>query len=742
MSIVPEYVSVILDDLFDRALDYRITLEQSAHIKVGSRVLVPVRNKQKKGTVVQLKKEAEVPNPFFVSELLQEKPFISEELMILCEWLSRYYCTSLRKVIKIILPPIIRKDGKSKIQLFVKPLISKTELADILSKRKSPAQNKILDVILSHPKGLLLSQLLEKAQTSRSPVDQLVKDNILSLSFLEIDRSLGKNIEYFKTKAKALNGEQEETLRKIVRGLDSQTYQTHLIFGVTGSGKTEIYLQAIEHALKLNKSSILLVPEISLTSQTIDRLRGRFEEKIAILHHRLSEGEKFDTWQHIKEGRAKIVVGARSAIFSPVDDLGLIIVDEEHEPSYKQQEEAPCYHARDVAVMRGKINKAQVILGSATPSLESFYNTQIGKYSLSLLTKRASHSATLPLVHIVDMKHEWDKQKGFTLFSDLLLKGIKKRITQGEQVLLFLNKRGYHRSQVCQKCGFTAQCPHCSTHLTFHLSDQLLACHLCDYRSIPLRSCPDCQCDQGLKYKGAGTELVEKTLYKLFPSIKTLRLDADTTKHKGSHESILRQFKANKADVLIGTQMIAKGLDFPSVTLVGVLNADAGLHLPDFRASENLFQIVTQVTGRSGRSHLAGEAIIQTHLPSHPLILQAANQDFISFYKDEILVRESFQFPPFHHLIKVVFVSEAEDECLSAAKKGRAFLVSALSVNSQIHPVVPSGHAKIKDKFRFQFLIKVKSVAPFSSLLRDFKQKFESKKTRILIDVDPQSTFF
>ncbi len=693
------------------------------------RVLVPVKTTFRKATVLLLKGESEFPKLSSIKEILSEKALISEDLFALCAWISRYYATPLRKVLRVALPPPIRQDKKHKTQLFVKLLLSKNEIAQICEKRKSPSQSQVLDVMLQNPKGILLTELLEKANTARGPVDSLVKKNVLSVQEIDIDRTFIAEAEFFQTKNKQLNVDQEEALKKIVHGLIQRQFTTHLLFGVTGSGKTEVYLQAIEHALKLNMGSILLVPEIALTTQTIERLKGRFKEKIAILHHRLSPGERFDAWHHIEQGVAKIVVGARSAIFSPVKNLGLIIVDEEHEPSYKQTDESPCYHARDVAVIRGKLTSSQVVLGSATPSLESYHNAAAGKYSLSVLKNRAF--ASMATTTIVDMQKEWEKNKGFTLFSAPLLKAIEQRLSVGEQTLLFLNKRGYHRSQVCQKCSYTATCPHCDISLTFHLNDNILACHLCNHHTHPSQTCPECQ--EPLKFKGTGTEMVEKALHAIFENVRTLRLDADTTKHKGSHDLLFKQFRSGKADILIGTQMIAKGLHFPSVTLVGILNADASLHIPDFRAGEHVFQLITQVSGRSGRGSIPGEAIIQTHMPTNPIIQHAANQDFVAFYLDEIETRKQFNYPPFTHLVKLVFSGKNSSAVQDSATKVRNHLIKTLPATYEINPIVPCGHAKIKDNFRFQFLIKGEKTPLLENLQSD---------VRMVIDVDPLSTFF
>jgi primosomal protein N' (replication factor Y) len=736
--------AVILDQALDKSLDYQIPEKFLGKIDIGMRVTVPVKNSLRCATVWEIKQSSACAYLKPIDAILSEKPYISSELCALAHWMAWYYCCPLRKVLKAILPSAIRNTARAKEQLFVQSALSPAELLAYCGQKRSqyPKQAEVIDVLLKHPKGLLLTVLLEKAKVGKSPVATLVKKKILTCSKIQIDRSALNEQEYFTTKRKTLNDAQQRALDHIKQDMDLQRFQTRLLHGVTGSGKTEVYLQAIEYALQLGKSVIFLIPEIALTSQTIERLKGRFEEKIAILHHRLSEGERFDTWHHIREGRCPIVVGARSAIFSPMPHLGLILVDEEHESSYKQSEDAFCYHARDVAVMRGKLAKAVVVLGSATPSIESYHNAQRGKYALDVLQVRAD-SATLPQVTLVDMRIEYTKARGFTLFSEKLLDSIKQRLERGEQTLLFLNRRGYHTARMCLKCNHALQCPQCDVALTFHLGTNLLACHLCDYHLTPLpRHCPKCQAEGDFKFKGAGTEMVERALHAIFPTVRTLRIDADTTRHKGSHDLLFKQFKAGKADVLIGTQMIAKGLHFPCVTLVGVLNADSSLQIPDFRSSETVFQLLTQVAGRSGRGHLAGEVIIQTQMPEHPIITLAKNQDFEGFYNEEIATRSHFNYPPFTHIAKLTFSGPHQAATLEHAVQLRQAFIAQLPSSFHVYPVVPCGHTRIKARFRFQFLIKAENLKPLLPHLAALRSQKAPSGIQIAIDIDPLSTYF
>ncbi len=731
------FASVLVDQAVDKSLDYVIPQEFQDKIMIGMRVLVPLRNRLCKATVIATKQKTDIKQIKSIHSLLEDS-LISKDLLKLAHWMSHYYATSLHQVLKVIFPSKLRNETVSKKQRLLKPLVSKEKLQSLCAELRleAPAQALILEQLLLYPKGIFLSELKEKISLSQSALKQLEKKNLLSCELVILDQTFLLDLEFFKSKAKKLTDEQTLALKKIQKSIRENVFETHLVYGVTGSGKTEIFLQAIDEVLKKGQGVIYLVPEISLTSQTIERLKSRFSQNIAVLHHRLSQGQRYEAWQQIQQGHIKIVLGARSAVFSPVPNLGLIIVDEEHEGAYKQTDEAPRYHARDIAVMRGKLCQCPVILASASPSLESFHNAKEGKYILSCLSKRIEE-AKLPKVNIVNML--LDKNKKGSLFSDLLLEAIKKRISVGEQTLLFLNRRGYRTSSLCPMCSHVLECPHCDLTLTYHRGAGILACHLCDYRIDPPRECPKCRHPE-MKFKGAGTEMVERALHAIFPEVRTLRLDADSTKHKGSFEKIFKQFRSGKADVLIGTQMIAKGLHFPMVTLVGILNTDGSLHVPDFRASETVFQLLLQVAGRSGRSGLSGEVIIQTHLPDHPVISLAAKQDYEAFYQLEMESRQLFDYPPFSHLVKLVFSGDDEQKVEKEATKFKEALLQKLPATVAIHPVVPCGYAKIKNVYRFQCLIKGKAVGPILKVLKELDHEIDPT-LRMSIDVDPISTY-
>jgi primosomal protein N' (replication factor Y) (superfamily II helicase) len=742
MNEFPLFASVIPDLAIQKPLDYGIPQPLVDQVTKGVHVEIPVRGFLCKGYIYQLKEKPDFQPVLPIAKVLSETPLIPADLFELAVWMSSYYCAPLRQVLKMMLPPSVRMNKKQKEQKMVLRLKSKEELKEgsILLRNKAAVQANVLDVMLQVKKGIFLSELEEKVPSSRDAVMALCKKGYLKIENVAVDRSPLANAEYFKTVKKTLNGEQSAAFASISASIDREHFCTHLLHGVTGSGKTEVYLQAIDFALQKGRGGIMLVPEISLTAQTIERFRSRFEGHIAILHHRLSAGERLDEWKRVQMGRAKIVIGARSAVFSPVNNLGLIIVDEEHETSYKQSEEAPCYHARDIAVMRAHLAKACVVLGSATPSLESYYNAQSGKYTLSTLSARPD-SAKLPLVRIVDMKQEFER--GNTNFSELLLEGIKKRFASGEQSILFLNRRGYHTTLFCPSCSQVIQCPHCDLALTFHFNAKTLACHMCGYSlSPPPLHCLHCQTGVPMKFRGVGTEQIERALHAIFPEIRTIRLDADTTRHKGSHEKLLRQFGTGKADVLIGTQMVAKGLHFSEVTLVGVINSDSGLHIPDYRASESVFQLITQVAGRSGRGVLPGEVVIQTFMPDNRIIALAAKQDYPTFYKEEIETRKVFHYPPFTKMVKITFSGMDQALTQEIGNRVHTHLSQALSSHFAVHPVIPSGHAKIKNLYRFQCLIRGPSVTPINRALESLRERLNiPAKIKILIDVNPISTF-
>ncbi len=532
--------------------------------------------------------------------------------------------------------------------------------------------------------------------------------------------------------------EQNQAIKTINESLNKNKYETFLLYGITGSGKTEVYLQAIAAVLNSGKSSIVLVPEISLTPQTVERFKERFGQEVALWHSRLKGSERYLQWKKIKEGKAKIVVGARSAVFSPVKNLGLIIIDEEHETTYKQ-EDAPRYHTEEVAKQRVLLNNAMLILGSATPSLESYYKAVSKKeYKLIRLTERIK-KRDLPKVEIVDMRREFRPGDGKqVLFSRILEERIRHTLNQKEQVILFLNRRGFSTFISCPKCGFTLRCQHCEVSLVYHYASQKLVCHYCNYSIEPPQICPQCQ-SHYLRYFGLGTEKIESEAHRLFPQARIARLDTDITAKRGRETEILNDFKNRKIDILIGTQMIAKGLDFPLVTLVGVISADTALNLPDFRASERTFNLLTQVAGRAGRGEGPGQVVVQTHNPHHYAIFNSRSHDYVGFYKKEITFRKELKLPPFTHITKITIRGKNNELAALSAHKLSKLLKENSSDKITVVGPAPSIIPRVRGFFCWDILLKAKESTTITTFLKNKLKKFKkSSKLKLTVDVDPR----
>ena len=702
---MPLAASVLIDGPSELVFDYAIP----DHLKIlpGCRVRIPLRNRDATGTVLRVQ---EAPQSEFdlryLTGLVDPEPLITPALLKLAEWITSYYGTPLEQVIRSIIPASIRGD-KTSAKIRKAAILAKKPTEIDLAKlaKRAKRQHQIITLLSIADKPIPITEL-GGASTSSS-IKTLTEKGWVKVINLEVRRDPDANETFLPTDPLTLNEEQDEAYQTISKSLHSETPKPILLHGITGSGKTEVYLQATRTALKLGKNVIILVPEISLAPQTVERFKARFHDltdQIAILHSNLSQGERFDEWHRIRAGKARIVIGARSAIFAPVKDPGLIIVDEEHEPAYKQ-ENPPKYHARDLAVVRCNLEKCTVVLGSATPSLETFQNTQLKKYQIVKMTERAD-GASLPLTRVVDMRIEAKKHKGRdAIISDVLRTSVEKRIEANEQVIIFLNRRGFARSLQCPPCGHVIECNHCSIPLTYHRGDERLVCHVCGFQSIVPRLCPNCQ-DPAIRFQGYGTEKAETILRKVFPSAKIARLDTDTTRRKNTLRDTLRDFRAKKINILLGTQMIAKGLDFPNVTLVGVLNADLSLYAPDFRAGERTFQLLTQVAGRAGRGKMAGEVIIQTSTPHSPSIQFARHHDFDGFVAQELNVRQQFQYPPFTHLALLLARSSHERRAEFTLQTLHRKLAEDLPDQVILGDPIPSPLTKSHSQFRFQLLMR------------------------------------
>ena len=736
----PNFIRVIIDRAIHRELDYLVPETLAERVSVGSRVRVPFRDKSALATVVAVldKSEAEGIRP--IEAIVGEAPILSKELLELARWMSAYYCCPIETVMRSLLPQVIRRAEIGwKKQLFVQPAdkIDHDELEKL--RRRAPRQAELLEAINKLKVPMLATELLRKTSLDNQTLRALAKRGLVELREGDVPRDPHGDEKFIATGNLELNAEQILALEEITDALESpEKARPILLHGVTGSGKTEIYLQGIRAALQRGRSAIVLVPEISLTPQTVERFKGRFAEAqddVAVLHSHLSEGERHDEWHKIHSGRARIVIGARSAIFAPLKNLGLIIVDEEHETTYKQ-EEAPRYHARDVAVVRAKMEKCVVVLGSATPSLESYHNASSGKYKLATLTQRVDQQQ-MPLMRIVDLRQERRKEKAASILSEKLRAAIAVRLEKHEQTILFLNRRGFSTSLLCSNCGEARNCPNCSVALTFHRHMARLNCHLCGHTAAVPKKCPACGKD-ALIYSGFGTEKVESTVSQIFPRAVVKRMDADSMTRKQAYRETLLSFRAGKIDILVGTQMIAKGLHFPNVTLVGIINADLALHMPDFRAGERTFQLLTQVAGRAGRGETSGEVFVQTYTPFSPSIQFARHHDFAGYFQQELEFRERCDFPPFKHAVLITIRSAHEARAKFSAETLARRLKEALGSEFILGDPTPAPLEKLQGQFRFHILIRGEAIVRLSRLVRETLDKLPfPEDVTVTVDVDP-----
>lgn len=603
---------------------------------------------------------------------------------------KKYYCSS---------------EVREKTQRAVKLSISTEQAEDEAEKlrKKAPVQAKMLDILCAN-EFIAVADLKKFSGGSYNAVTALCKKGFIKAFELTVERDPLADKEIVKSEKLILTEEQEKAVKSICRATDEGRFEEFLLHGVTGSGKTEVFMQSIERVVNAGKTALVLVPEISLTPQMVSRFLNRFGSRIAVLHSRLSMGERYDQWQRIKRGGADIVIGARSAVFAPLKNLGIIIVDEEHSDTYKS-EMSPRYDAKEVAAFRARQYGAAVVYASATPSADSMYKAESGKLSLLTMKKRCN-SGALPAIAVVDMRAELDDGNR-SMFSRMLVGEIKKNLENGEQSILFLNRRGFSTFVSCRSCGYTAECPNCSISLTYHKYGNFLKCHYCGYTIPNYNFCPQCK-SKYIRYFGGGTQRVETEIQKIFPGISTLRMDVDTTGKKEAHEKILERFEKEKTDVLIGTQMVSKGLDFENVTLVGVISADTMLHINDYRSSERTFSMLEQVTGRAGRGRKKGRAVIQTYSPGADAVQYAMNHDYEAFYRTEIEKRSLMWYPPFSDIITVMFSGASESLVPQAAKYFMKLLGNLETTGRKIRVLgpVPSAVSKIKNKYRWQIIIK------------------------------------
>ena len=622
---------------------------------------------------------------------------------------------------------------KVKTQSWIQVNLDKLEKLEISKRAKKKLE--LREYLVAHPETVPLADLLE--HYSREQVNFFVEHGAITMVQKEVQRSAAYFEDIEASQSLELNPEQKEACEAVVRAIGKK-HPPFLLQGITGSGKTEVYLQIIQGALDMGKTAIVLVPEISLTPQMTERFIARFGDKVAILHSGLSNGEKYDEWRKAERGDAQVVVGARSAIFAPLKNLGVIIIDEEHEASYKQDSN-PRYHARDVAVLRAKYNQAALVLGSATPSLESRARASKGVYQHLRLTQRANPLASIPEVQLIDFR-DYIGQNETSNFTPPLIEAIQDRLDKKEQVVLMLNRRGYSSFVMCRECGTVDTCPNCDISLTLHMDTKTMNCHYCGFSKEIPHVCPNCQ-SRSIRYYGTGTQKAYDELAELFPQARILRMDVDTTRKKGSHQALLEQFGKGEADILLGTQMIAKGLDFPNVTLVGVLNADTALNLPDFRSSERTFQLLTQVAGRAGRAEKAGQVLIQSYNPNHYAIRFAKDQDYEGFYAYEMGIRRQLGYPPYYFTIGITLSHKKEEEVVKRAYEVMEILRSGLSDACIILGPTPKPIARTHNLYHYQILIKYRledELSPTLNQVLALTQERENSELRLSIDHEPQ----
>ncbi len=701
----------------DRVFDYNIPDDLRDKIKVGMRVVVPFAHQHLEGFVLEIKDKSDALELKSIDSIVDLDILLNEEQLELGRRMQKDTMSTLISCYQVMLPKALKasygKNISKKYDTFYK-------FGDVKLDKVNSTQQRIIDIVEKN--GEIKRK--DAIDISNSSLNTLVKKGVLVPFKREHYR-----LDYSDNLVKphTLTVEQQNVVNSI---LNDNSKNTFLIYGVTGSGKTEVYMELIDYYLKQGKTAIMLVPEISLTPQMIKRFGDRFGKRIAALHSALSEGEKYDEYRRIYRGEVDIVIGARSAVFAPLKNLGIIIIDEEHSDSYKQDVSNPRYSTLDVCLHRAEYNNAKVVLGSATPTLESFSRGLKGVYKLLVLSHRVNGSS-LPVVNIVDMNKELKYSKGH--FSRVLLEKIKQKKEKGEQVILLLNRRGYSSFVTCKNCGYTIKCPDCDITLTYHKTSNNLRCHYCGYATKFVKVCPNCG-EEAMLDLGVGTQKIEEELLKFVPGIKVIRMDFDTTIRKGMHEKMITSIRNHAADVLLGTQIVAKGLDFENVTLVGVMNADTSLNIPDFRSSENTFSLLSQVAGRSGRSNKSGEVIIQTYNPEHYAIKFAKHHDYLGFFKEEMNIRRSLKYPPYYFLIYIRVSGKEADLVLKEANRIKNTINNRLSSTIVLGPT-PCNIFKRNSMYRYSIVLKYKHDDDLNNLLLKIIDYYKSNR-KITIDLD------
>jgi primosomal protein N' (replication factor Y) (superfamily II helicase) len=736
--------------VFDRPLDHAYTyaIPEGLAVDPGQRVLVPFGqgNRPTVGFCVGISEEAPSRSVKSLLQVLDPEPIVTANLMKLTRWMADYYVAGWGQVLNGVVPAGAKAGAGTRTVALIEPM--PMSLRRDPAPTLSPKQQAALAILDKAGHSMEISELARQVGCGPGPIRGLI-DKGLGLRKVgrietpaTFDESTTATPAVESATAPPLTPDQQAVWNDLAPALREGGFHAHLLYGVTGSGKTELYLRAIEEVVRQGKEALILVPEISLTPQTIRAFRGRFGE-VAVLHSHLQEAQRGGHWRRIASGQVQVVVGARSAIFAPTRRLGLIVIDEEHEPSFKQ-ETTPRYHGRDVAVMRARIENIPILLGSATPSLESWHNAQRGQYRLHELPRRV-HDRPMPRVHLIDLRHDKHPDKRLHGLSPTLEREMRRALDSGGQVILFLNRRGFSTNLLCPSCGHVEMCKFCDLALTFHKERNLTLCHYCGYEKIPVHQCPECSAPQ-IRYHGMGTEKLESEILAKFPQKKVRRMDSDTMKKPGSHAKTLDAFGRGEIDILVGTQMIAKGLDFPNVTLVGVINADVGLHHADFRAPERTFQLLAQVAGRTGRGPRGGIVMVQSFTPEHPSITLAAKHDYRTFAAGELAVRHKHGYPPYQRMARVVIRGKDETATRAFAERLAAAFGPALgsiadSPAAGIRVIGPAEAPifRLKNLYRFHFQLQSPSSATLHQVLRQVLGSVRVPSgIELAVDIDPQ----
>ncbi|NOG84790.1 MAG: primosomal protein N' [Planctomycetes bacterium] len=732
------FAEIVLALPLNKKFHYSIPQSCSHQIGVGKRVKVPFSGRIIIGYCVGLTDVSDIEKTKEIIQVIDAKPIFTPQLLAISKWMANFYFCGWGEALESFLPSAVRSRLHPKTVSVIRLSKDAAFVTDVLDtlKKRAPRQASALEVLLQEEE-MTVRELSRVSECNLQSIYKLRDRGLVSLRNRPADNNpsfTSKRVK--KTDHLGPTKEQQDAIQLIKKRLRGGRYRTILLRGVTGSGKTEVYLQVIAETIALGKQAIVLVPEISLTPQTIERFKSRFD-KIAVLHSSLTETERSKEWWGIKNGNADIVIGARSALFAPLDNLGLIVIDEEHENSFKQ-DSSPRYNARDLSLVRAKYENAVVVLGSATPSLESYHNATLGRYDYLVLNSRIGDKV-LPKVQLVDMRNEVQRGKKYSSISKFLELSMKRSLSQKGQIILLLNRRGFSSFISCRRCGFVLTCKKCDISLTYHKKRNAVVCHYCYHESSVPTECPECTCPK-INFFGSGTERVEEEIKAKFPSYELLRMDSDTMRGHGAHETAFSAFKRGDIDILLGTQMIAKGLDFPNVTLVGVLSADTIINLPDFRASERTFQLLSQVAGRTGRGSKEGQVIIQTYNPEHYSIIFAASHDYDGFAKKELEYRKQLYYPPYGRLARIVLRGKKEED----VKKRSVELAEQLKERSiaykkavEILGPSPAPVTKIKDNYRWHIVVKANNIEYLQQILQSMKDEIRgSKRVQTVIDVD------